>query len=63
MQQALAGSKVTIIDIRTDDGDRARAKQNVADALVAYPDLAGCVGLWSYNGPAIYSAVKDAKKN
>jgi len=63
LQQALQGSNVTIIDIRTDDGDRARAKQNVADALVAYPDLAGCVGLWSYNGPAIVGAVKDAKKN
>jgi ABC-type sugar transport system substrate-binding protein len=63
LQESLKGSKVTIIDIRTDDGDRARAKQNVADALVAYPDIAGCVGLWSYNGPAIYSAVKDAKRN
>ncbi|MHB8634876.1 MAG: sugar-binding protein [Fimbriimonadaceae bacterium] len=62
LQQALAGSKISIIDIRTDDGDRARAKQNVADAIVAYPDLAGCVGLWSYNGPAIVGAVKDAKK-
>lgn len=62
LKQSLAGTKVEIIDIRTDDTDRARAKQNVADAIVAYPDLAGCVGLWSYNGPAIVSAVKEAKK-
>lgn len=62
MKDELAGSNVSIIDIRTDDQDRARAVQNVADAIVAYPDLAGCVGLWSYNGPAIATAVKSAKK-
>ena len=62
LKKALAGSKVEILDLRTDDGDRARAKQNVADAIVKYPDLAGCVGLWSYNGPGIVNAVKEAKK-
>jgi ribose transport system substrate-binding protein len=62
LKKALAGSKVEVVDLRTDDTDRARAKQNVADALVKYPDLAGCVGLWSYNGPAIVSAVKEANK-
>ena len=30
--------------------------------LVKYPDIAGMVGLWSYNGPAILSAVKEAGK-
>lgn len=62
IRQALEGSKVTIVDVRTDDADHARAKSNAADALVKYPDLAGEVGLWSYNGPAILSAVKDAGK-
>lgn len=62
VQEALKGSNVTIIDLRTDDTDRARAKQNVADTLVAYPDVAGLVGLWSYNGPAMLNAVKEAKK-
>jgi ribose transport system substrate-binding protein len=62
LQEALKGSKVQIIDIRTDDTDHAKAKSNVSDALVKYGDLAGCVGLWSYNGPAIVSAVKDAGK-
>ncbi len=62
LKKALEGSKVEILDLRTDDGDRARAKQNVADAIVKYPDLAGCVGLWSYNGPGIINAVKEAKK-
>jgi ribose transport system substrate-binding protein len=62
IQEALKGSKVQIIDVRTDDTDRAKAKSNVSDTLVKYPDIAGMVGLWSYNGPAILSAVKDAKK-
>jgi ribose transport system substrate-binding protein len=39
-----------------------RAKSNAADALVNNPDIAGMVGLWAYNGPAILGAVKDADK-
>lgn len=62
LKKALEGSKVTVIDIRTDEADHAKAKQNVADTIVNTPDLAACVGLWSYNGPAIVSAIKDAKK-
>ncbi len=62
LKEALQGSKVEIIDLRTDDTDLVRAKANVADTLVKYPDIAGLVGLWEYNGPAIYNAVKDAGK-
>ena len=62
IQDALKGSNITILDIRTDDADHARAKQNAADALSSTPDLAGMVGIWSYNAPAIYSAVKEAGK-
>jgi ribose transport system substrate-binding protein len=39
-----------------------RAKANAADVLVRYPDVKGLVGLWSYNGPAILNAVREAKK-
>lgn len=62
LKEALQGSKVEIIDIRTDDTDRARAKSNAADTLVKYGDIAALVGLWSYNGPAILNAVKEAGK-
>ena len=62
IREALKGSNVTIVDVRTDDADHARAKSNAADALTKYPDLAAEVGLWSYNGPAILSAVKEAGK-
>lgn len=62
LKEELAGSNIQIIDVRTDETDRVRAKNNVADTLVKYPDVAGLVGLWSYNGPTIWSAVKDAGK-
>jgi ribose transport system substrate-binding protein len=62
IKDALVGSKVEILDVRTDDIDRVRAKSNVSDTLVNYPDIAGLVGLWAYNGPAILSAVEDAGK-
>ena len=63
IKEALQGSNVQIIDLRTDDTDRVRAKANVADTLVKEQDVAALVGLWSYNGPAILAAVKDAGKS
>src|SRR5215208_451325 len=62
LKEALAGSNVQIIDVRTDNTERVRAKANAADTLVNYPDIAGMVGLWSYNGPAILGAVREANK-
>jgi ribose transport system substrate-binding protein len=62
IKEAIAGTKIEILDIRTDDTDQVRAKANVAEMLVSHPDVAGLVGLWSYNGPAILNAVKDAGK-
>lgn len=62
LKEALQGSNIQILDVRTDNTDRVRAKSNAADTLVNHPDIAGLVGLWSYNGPAILSAVKEANK-
>jgi len=62
IREALAGSSIQILDVRTDDADNARAKSNAADTLVRYPDIKGLVGLWSYNGPAILKAVRQAGK-
>jgi ribose transport system substrate-binding protein len=62
LKEALQGSNIQILDVRTDNADRVRAKSNAADALVNNPDIAGMVGLWAYNGPAILGAVKDADK-
>jgi ribose transport system substrate-binding protein len=60
--EAVNGSDGKFIDVRTDNPDRVRAKSNASDTLVNNPDLAGMVGLWSYNGPAILAAVREANK-
>src|SRR5215813_13045419 len=60
IKDAIEGTKVEIVDVRTDDADPVRAKSNAADTLVKYPDITCLVGLWSYNGPAILNATKDA---
>jgi ribose transport system substrate-binding protein len=62
IKEAIGGTKVEIIDVRTDDTDQVRAKANVSEMLVGHSDVAGLVGLWSYNGPAILNAVRDAGK-
>jgi ribose transport system substrate-binding protein len=62
LKQAVEGTNIKILDIRTDHKDAAKAVSNVSDTLVSVPDIAGLVGLWSYNGPAILNAVKAAGK-
>lgn len=62
LEDAIKGTKIQILGMLTDETDRAKAKTNVADTLVKVPDIAGLVGLWSYNGPAILNAVKEANK-
>jgi ribose transport system substrate-binding protein len=62
LKEVLAGSNIQILKVLTDNTDRVRAKANASDTLVNVPDIAGLVGLWSYNGPAILGAVKDANK-
>lgn len=60
LQAAIKDSKIEILGLLTDGTDRVRAKANVSETLVRHPDVAGLVGLWAYNGPAILSAVHDA---
>lgn len=62
IKEAIYGSKINILDVRTDNTDRVRAKSNASDALVKYSDVAALVGLWSYNGPAILGAVRASGK-
>src|SRR6185437_1162914 len=63
IKQELTGSKVEIIDVRTDETDNSRAQRNAEDTLVKYPDVGCLVALWNYNGPAILNAVRSAGKN
>lgn len=58
IKKEIEGSGIEVIDIRTDEADAVRAQKNVEDTLVKYPDIAGLVGLYAYNGPAILNAVR-----
>jgi ribose transport system substrate-binding protein len=62
IRKTIAGTKIDIVDVRTDAFDNVKAKANVADTLVKYPDISLLVGLYAYNTPQIYNAVKDAGK-
>ncbi|GAB5373694.1 MAG: sugar-binding protein [Acuticoccus sp.] len=62
IMEAIEGSGIEIIDTRTDGGDQTKAKANAEDTLSKYPDIDLLVGLWAYNTPQIYNAVKAAGK-
>ncbi|MEM0970784.1 MAG: substrate-binding domain-containing protein, partial [Verrucomicrobiota bacterium] len=60
VREALEGSGIEIIDLRTDGGDATKARANAEDTLTAHPDVAGLIGLWAYNAPACLEAVRAA---
>ena len=62
LEEALRGSNVEIIELLTDDANPTRARENAYQTLKKYPDIAGMVGLWSYNGPAIVQALRPENK-
>ena len=62
IREDLKGTKIEIVDVRTDEIDFVRAKRNVEDTLTKYPDISLLCGLYSYNTPQIYNAVKEAGK-
>ena len=62
IENELAGSNIQIIDTLTDATKADVAEKNAREALAKHPDLAGLVGLYSYNGPAILAAVRAAGK-
>jgi ribose transport system substrate-binding protein len=62
LKESLQGSKVVIIDLMTDDANPGNARQNAYEALKKFPDIAGMVGLWSYNGPSIVQALRPEGK-
>jgi ribose transport system substrate-binding protein len=60
IQNGLTGSNIQIIDTLADGTKTEVAQKNAQEALAKHPDLAGLVGLYSYNGPAILTAVRAA---
>jgi ribose transport system substrate-binding protein len=47
------------VDRMSDEMDLSKARDNVRSALVNHPDLAGLVGIWAYNAPAIAEVTEE----
>ena len=47
VKDTIAGSKVTLLDVRGDDIDQTRARRNVEDTLTANPDINCMIGFYS----------------
>ena len=62
IRETIKGSKITIADVRADDMDQTRAKRNVEDSLTARGDVNCMIGVYAYNTPQIYLALKEAGK-
>jgi ribose transport system substrate-binding protein len=60
--EGVKGKNITFLQEPFEDNkDKSRARQNVADAITKYQgQVTGFVGFYSYNGPAIVSAVEQA---
>ena len=52
--------KWTILDTKTDNGNQDKAKKNAEMTIKKHPDITAMVGLWGYNAPNCYEALKDA---
>jgi ribose transport system substrate-binding protein len=62
MREGLQGTHIKIDSIRSDEMDQARAQRNVADILAARSDVNCMIGVFAYNTPQIYLALKQAGK-
>lgn len=61
-KDALAGSELELVEVLLDDIKPEVALSNAQTAMQKYPDLAGFITFYSYDGPAAGQAVKQAGK-
>lgn len=62
IEDAIEGHNIKIIARKEDNKDGNKARSNVENVITASPNVKLLCGLWSYNGPAIASAVDAAGK-
>jgi ribose transport system substrate-binding protein len=58
----ISDDRYTIVATVTDQGKQEVALAKAEDALVTWPDLKAMVGLFEYNPPACYQAIRKAGK-
>jgi ribose transport system substrate-binding protein len=61
-KEAIQGSELTLEEVLLDDAKPEVSLSNAQTALQKYPDLAGFITFYSYNGPTAGQAVKQAGK-
>ena len=62
-KEAIQGSEITLEEVLLDDAKPEVSLSNAQTALQKYPDLAGFITFYSYNGPTAGQAVKQAGKS
>ena len=62
IKAGMMGSTTSLVEVFYDNTDSTLARSNVQDAMTKYPDLAGLIGIYSYNGPAAAGVVDAAGK-
>lgn len=61
-KKAIEGTELELVEVLLDDVKPEVALSNAQTAMQTYPDLAGFITLYSYDGPAACQAVKQAGK-
>jgi ribose transport system substrate-binding protein len=61
-RDAIEGTDLELVEVLLDDIKPEVALSNAQTAMQTYPDLAGFITLYSYDGPAACQAVKQAGK-
>jgi len=59
---ALAGTSITVVDTENDNGSAATAQSDAEQILANHTSVNGLYGVYSYDGPALATAVKAAGK-
>lgn len=59
-KEATKGTNIVLVDVFDDNKDPAKARANVENVLQAHKDVKMLLGLFSYDGPQIAAAVKEA---
>jgi ribose transport system substrate-binding protein len=62
IEEEIKGKNIEIVARKEDETDRNKARTNVEGVINGTPDIKLLCGLWSYNGPAIASAIEASGK-
>jgi ribose transport system substrate-binding protein len=62
-KDALKGTSISVVDTENDNGSAATAQSDAETILANHADVNGLYGVYSYDGPALATAVKSGGKS